>query len=48
MALNITRSQNIPIEIVDPEPIATPPQNATIHKMKASTYLNKVEIGKLL
>lgn len=48
MALDIARSQNTPIEIVDPKPVATPPPNAILHKMKASTYINKVENGGLL
>ncbi len=47
MALDIALSQNKRIEIVDPEPINTLPTNAVLHKMKASTYINKVENREL-
>ena len=48
MALEIALEQNIPIEIVDPKPVNIPYPNATIHTMKASTYINKVEKGDLI
>jgi len=48
MALNIALEQNKPIEIVDPEPKNNSPANAIIHKMKASTYINKVEKAELI
>ena len=47
MALDIAMESNKPIEIIDPKPIETSPSNATIHKMTASTYINKVENGEL-
>ena len=43
MALLIALEQNTPIEVIDPEPVSNLPKNITIHKMKASTYINKVE-----
>ncbi len=48
MALEIALEQNIPIEIVDPKPVNITYPNATIHTMKASAYINKVEKGTLI
>ncbi len=48
MALNIALEQSTPIEIIDPDPINAPLRNTTIHKMKASTYINLVENGTLV
>jgi NAD-dependent deacetylase len=48
MALNVALIQNKPIEIVDPESINDLPTNTIIHKMKASTYINKIEKGELI
>lgn len=47
MALSIAFKYKIPIEIVDPDPIDPPLLKATLHKMKASDYVNKVEKGEL-
>lgn len=48
MALNIALEQNTPIEIVDPDPIDISYPNATLHKMKASSYIDLVEKGTLV
>ena len=47
MALSIAFKQKTPIEIVDIDPINPPLLNATIHKMEASTYVDKIKNGEL-
>jgi NAD-dependent deacetylase len=39
MALEVAMTKNIPIEIVDPNPIEIPYQNTTYYRMKASEYI---------
>lgn len=47
IAFLIAIEEGILVEVVDPDPISTLPKNTTIHKMKVSTYINKVENGTL-
>ncbi|MCK5831896.1 MAG: hypothetical protein KAH20_16515 [Methylococcales bacterium] len=47
MALSIAFKQKTPIEIVDLDPINPPLLNAKIHKMEASTYVDKIKNGEL-
>jgi len=40
MALDIARQGNIPVEIVDPDPVRLSYENVTYHPMKATQYIN--------
>lgn len=42
MALKIAVSQNIPVEIVDPDPVRLPYPLVTYHRMKASEYIQQI------
>jgi len=41
MALEAARSNNTPVEIVDPEPVTVPLDNVVYHRMTASEYIGK-------
>jgi len=42
MALDIARNKNIPIEIVDPEPVSVNFPNVTYHEMTALNYIRQL------
>lgn len=41
MAMDIAMSKNIPVEVVDPDPVILPYSNVTYHRMTAQEYVQK-------
>jgi NAD-dependent deacetylase len=42
MAMDIAISKNIPVEVVDPDPVILPYSNVTYHRMSAQEYVQKI------
>lgn len=43
MALEIAMTRNIPVEVVDPQPVELPYHNTTYHRMTAAQYIQQTD-----